>query len=149
MSTGIRSLTGRPQAAWRPWLLALVVVGIVGMHGLVLGAGTTATHHVPASAPATAPAGHAAVDHTAHHVGPTTPADPLSSTTVQDHGDQTSGSAVALCVALLLSLVVGVAFVRRTTWSSALDRSAPRLVLPSAPLLRDRTPVPRFTVMRC
>lgn len=147
MQTTIRALTGRPQAAWKPWLLGLLVLGIVGMHGLVLGAGTTATHH---GLPAAAPAATAVVDEMAHHSWPVPTSTTTEATTMPDGGgDEDAASAIALCMALLLAFVVALAGVRRTTWVSLLDRLSPRQALPEAPLLRDRTPVPRFTVMRC
>lgn len=146
MQTTIRALTGRPQAAWKPWLLGLLVLGIIGMHGLVLGAGTTATHHGP---PAAAPAATAVVDEMAHHSWPVPLTTSEAPTMPDGGGDEDATSAIALCMALLLAFVVGLAGARRTTWVSLLDRLSPRQALPEAPLLRDRTPVPRFTVMRC
>lgn len=147
MQTTIRALTGRPQAAWKPWLLALLVLGIVGMHGLVLGAGTTTTHH---GLPAAVPAATTAVDEMAHHSWPV-PSTTSEAPTMPDSGgdEDTTSSAIALCMALLLAFVVALAGARRTTWVSLLDRLSLRQALPKAPLLRDRTPVPRFTVMRC
>lgn len=111
------------------------MLGIVGMHGLVLGSGTTAAHHA-ASAPVVAAADPGATTTGPHASHP-------------DDADEGGASAIALCIALMLALAAGAAGARRTTWVSALGRMAPRLALPSAPLLRDRTPVPRFTVMRC
>lgn len=146
MQTTIRALTGRPQAAWKPWLLGLLVLGIIGMHGLVLGAGTTAAHH---GLPAAAPAATAAVDEMAHHSWPIPSSTSEASTMSDGGGEEDAASAIALCMALLLAFVVGLAGARRTTWVSLLDRLSPRQALPEAPLLRDRTPVPRFTVMRC
>jgi hypothetical protein len=147
MQTTIRALTGRPQAAWKTWLLGLLVLGIVGMHGLVLGAGTTAAHH---GLPTAVPAAAAAVDDTAHHSWPMTSSTTSEAPTMSDGGgDEDSTTAIALCMALLLAFVVVLAGARRTTWVSLLDRLSPRQVLPEAPLLRARTPVPRFTVMRC
>jgi hypothetical protein len=54
-----------------------------------------------------------------------------------------------ICVALLIGLVITAFSGRRTTWVSLLDRPARSVVLPVPPALLDRTPVPRFTVMRC
>jgi hypothetical protein len=142
MHTSPHALTGRPRAAWKPWLLALVVLGIVGMHGLVLGGGTTAAHHASSPAPLTSTVLDEAGPDAGHHTGPLTAA-------TGDHDDETDAGALALCMALLLALAVGVAGARRTTWVSLLDRLDPRQALPDAPLLRDSTPVPRFTVMRC
>lgn len=130
----------------RNWLLALLVLGIVGMHGLVAGAGgATGGHHAwpPAtSAPTVSSASSGAAvfagDHAAHAVPSTV-----------EHDDGSGSVALALCIWLLAGLAIGVAGARRTTWVRALDRVLSRLTLPPAPVLRERTPVPRFTVMRC
>jgi hypothetical protein len=113
-------------------LLGLLMLGVVGMHGLAAIEGTPAGHHtwatttVATSAPA------------AEHVHAT--AAPV---------DDEDATALALCMALLLALAGAVSAGRRTTWVALLDRGSPRLSLPIPPLLRDRSPVPRFTVMRC
>lgn len=113
-------------------LLGLLVLGIFGMHGLIVSCGTTTAHHDLSTAAAVMhaqePSGHEA----------TAPA---------EHGD---GEAVlVLCIALLMVLVVVAVGGRRTTWVSVLDRARSRTPLPLPPVLRDATPVPRFTVMRC
>ncbi len=122
------------------------MLGIVGMHGLVLGAGTTTAHHatppaaVMAADPATAPVGSHSHD---------ADAAASSSTSPSDEDDGSGASAIALCIALLLALAGGAGGVRRTTWVATLDRMTALLTPPAAPLLRNRAPVPRFTVMRC
>ncbi|HSJ19442.1 MAG TPA: DUF6153 family protein [Nocardioidaceae bacterium] len=113
-------------------LLGIVMLGVVGMHGLAATGGTPAAHHVWATT--TAAASARAADHV--HTS-TTPAD--------DEG----ATALALCMALLLALAGAVRAGRRTTWVAQLDRGSPPLPLPFPPVLRDRSPVPRFTVMRC
>ena len=128
-------------------LLGLLVLGVVGMHGLVTSSGTTAAHHgwsaaASAALSATTTAGH---EHAATSATSATPATPA--TPAQD-GEQ-STTALALCMALLLAFGVASFGGRRTTWVAALVRSAARISLPLPPVLRDSTPVPRFTVMRC
>lgn len=155
MLTGMRALSERPRATRPSWLVTLLLLGIVGMHGLVLG-GTASAHHGSAPvAQVAAPdvpgyAGHA--HHTSAMAGTAaaaTPASPVPADAVDGGDDGGTTTALALCLALLLALAVGVASVRRTTWPFLLDRLAPRLTLPAAPVVSDRTPVPRFTVMRC
>jgi hypothetical protein len=114
-------------------LLGIVMLGVVGMHGLAATGGTPAAHH--AWATTTAATSAPAADHV--HTS-ATPAD-----------DDEGATALALCMALLLALAGAVRAGRRTTWVSQLDRGSPRLPLPLPPVLRDRSPVPRFTVMRC
>lgn len=134
---------GRVQT--RNWLLALLVLGIVGMHGVAAGASGSAVHHawtptVSAVAPAVT-----AVDGPRVHV----PAHGAAHGTVGQETEDGGSIALALCIWLLVGLAVGVAGARRTTWVATLDRLLRRLVLPAAPVLRERTPVPRFAVMRC
>jgi len=119
-------------------LLGLLVLGVVGMHGLVTSSGTTAAHHAWSAA---TPAAVTTVDgdHVHHASAASTPA---------EDGDE-STSALALCMALLLAFGVAGFGGRRTTWVAALVRSGARISLPLPPVLRDSTPVPRFTVMRC
>ena len=121
-------------------LLGLLVLGIVGMRGLATSSGTTAAHHGWAAASAglsaTTTAGH---EHAAPSATPATPA---------GDGDE-STSALALCMTLLLA-VGAVAFGgRRTTWVADTRAPVRTDALPLPPVLRDSTPVPRFTVMRC
>lgn len=133
MLTRIRDHAARSRAG-RTWLLALVVAGIVGMHGLSAGA-AHAVHpeeQVARSASATAT--------TAHHTLPAP---------TGDEDSTHDASLVMLCVVMVLALALGMTGLRRTTWVASLARARARLTLPAAPLLRDRTPVPRFTVMRC
>ena len=109
-------------------LLGLLVLGVVGMHALGMTGCTTTAHHVPVAAPA-ASSMHVDADH--------------------GHDHETGSGPFMLCVALLLALVVTAIGGRRTTWVALLDRPAQSLMLPVPPVLRERTPVPRFTVMRC
>lgn len=160
MLTGMRALSERPRAVRHPWLVTLLLLGIVGMHGLVLG-GTASAHHgsapvvqVPApDAPAPDVLGHAGhaqdTSAMAGTAAAATPSSPVPADAVDGGDDGGPATALALCLALLLALAVGVASVRRTTWPFLLDRLAPRLTLPAAPAVSARTPVPRFTVMRC
>jgi hypothetical protein len=114
-------------------LLGLLMLGVLGMHGLAAVEGTPAGHHgtpvVVAAAP-TADAGHAGHASDAGH-------------------DEGGAGALALCLALLLALAGTVRAGRRTTWVFLLDRQPRRAALPLPPALRDSAPVPRFTVMRC
>ncbi|HEX6248146.1 MAG TPA: hypothetical protein VFZ64_09775 [Nocardioidaceae bacterium] len=141
MLTRTLEYVARPPAARRSWLLALVVLGIVGMHGLVGGSGTSAgAHHAwtaaPAAASAPAEAGHASHD--------------VAGPAVMAEGDERgAGTALALCLVLLMALGAGLLACRAGSWPVRLRRVAARVTLPAAPLLRDSTPVPRFTVMRC
>jgi hypothetical protein len=112
-------------------LLGMLLLGVVGMHGLAAIGGTPAPHH--ASATTTVATSAPASDHV------------HTSTSVEDE----DATALALCMALLLALAGAVWAGRRTTWVSLLDRGSPRLALPLPPVLRDTAPVPRFTVMRC
>ena len=127
-------------------LLGLLVLGIVGMHGLATSSGATAAHHgwaaASAALSATTSAGH-------EHAAPSaTPVTPATSATPNDSGDE-STTALALCMTLLLA-VGAVAFGgRRTTWVAAMRTPVRTDALPLPPVLRDSTPVPRFTVMRC
>lgn len=109
-----------------------MVLGILGMHGLTGGTGTTPAHHsgtpvhgTVVSAPAEA--GHAV------------------------HGEEPDGgtTTLALCLVLLLSVGVGLLVTRTAAWPVRPYALPARLPLPAAPLLRVSTPVPRFTVMRC
>ncbi|HSE09062.1 MAG TPA: DUF6153 family protein [Nocardioidaceae bacterium] len=122
-------------------LLGLLVLGIVGMHALVTSAGTTAAHHslaASASAPVVQ-AELAAHEHTMSAM--------LSDDAGERDGD--ASTALALCVALLLAVGVVALAGRRTTWVADASTRVARIRLPSPPVLRDRSPVPRFTVMRC
>ena len=113
------------------WLLVLVVLGILGMHGLTGGTGTTGEHHT------WTPGHHAAA--TAHDSGGA----------VAHDEEPGSGTTLALCLVLLMSLGVSLLAARRGAWPVRPHGLPARLPLPSAPLLRVSTPVPRFTVMRC
>jgi hypothetical protein len=114
-------------------LLGLLLLGVLGMHGLAAVEGAPAGHHGTPVVVATAPAADAG--HAGH---------------VSDAGhDEGGASALALCLALLLALAGTVWAGRRTTWVFSLDRRPRRAVLPLPPVLRDSSPVPRFTVMRC
>jgi hypothetical protein len=113
-------------------LLGILMLGVVGMHGLAATGGTPAGHH--AVAPTTVATSSPAADHVHTSTAPV---------------DEERTTALALCLALLLALAGAVRAGRRTTWVSLLDRGSPRLPLPLPPVLRDRSPVPRFTVMRC
>jgi hypothetical protein len=130
MPTTTAEPTGRrPQALRRSWLLVLVVLGILGMHGLTGGTGTAGAHHSWTS-------GHSGVasQGSAHDM----------------HGEEPdSGTTLALCLVLLMSLGVGLLVARRAAWPVRPYGLPARLSLPAAPLLRMSTPVPRFTVMRC
>lgn len=135
-------------------LLGLLVLGVVGMHGLVTSSGTTAAHHgwsaaASAALSATTTAGHEhAATSAATSATPATSATSATSATPTQNGDE-STTALALCMALMLA-VGAVAFGgRRTTWVATLVRTGARISLPLPPVLRDSTPVPRFTVMRC
>ena len=112
-------------------LLGILMLGVVGMHGLAAIGGTPAAHH--AWATTTVATSAPAADHVHTSTAP-----------VDD-----DATVIALCMALLLALAGAVWAGRRTTWVSQLDRGSPRLSLPLPPVLRDRSPVPRFTVMRC
>jgi hypothetical protein len=122
-------------------LLGILMLGVVGMHGLAAVEGAPAGHHgtpVVVASPLTAgePPTHAAA----------------SSHTAPPHAvpdDEGAAGALALCLALLLALAGAVAAGRSTTWVRLLGRGSPRLMLPLPPVLRARSPVPRFTVMRC
>ena len=120
-------------------LLGLLVLGIFGMHGLMVSCGTTTAHHDISAASATSDVVHLGVVHL-DGVASTVPS-PV------EHGHD--DAVLVLCIALLLVLVAGAAGGRRTTWVSLLDRARSRTPLPLPPVLRDATPVPRFTVMRC
>jgi hypothetical protein len=113
-------------------LLGILMLGVVGMHGLAATGGTPAGHHVVATT--TVATSAPAVDHVHTSTAPV---------------DEETTTALVLCMALLLALAGAVRAGRRTTWVSLLDRGSPRLLLPLPPVLRDRSPVPRFTVMRC
>jgi hypothetical protein len=113
-------------------LLGILMLGVVGMHGLATIGGTPSAHHAWATTTVATSAP------TADHVH--------TSTTSVDDEDAT---ALALCMVLLLALAGAAWAGRRTTWVSLLDRGSPRLSLPLPPVLRARSPVPRFTVMRC
>jgi hypothetical protein len=63
-------------------------------------------------------------------------------------GDE-STTALALCMALLLAFGAAAFGGRRTTWVAQVRASVRTTALPLPPVLRDSTPVPRFTVMRC
>lgn len=124
-------------------LLGLLLLGVLGMHALVSPPGTPPAHH---GGMASSSVGR---DHAIGHDAASSPLDATG-----HHGDTGTHrdhpcSALALCLALLLGLAVAAAGGRRTTWVSVLDRALRRLPLPLPPALRDRTPVPRFTVMRC
>lgn len=125
-------------------LLGLLVLGIVGMHGLVFVGGTTAAHH---SWPTTSVAG-IGHDHATASSAPSVMPD-VPESHAGDEGDEGEATVLALCMVLLLALVLVAAGPRRTTWVALLDRLVPRVSMPVAPVLRDRTPVPRFTVMLC
>jgi hypothetical protein len=144
----IREHAGRPTSGRHSWLLAALVLGILGMHSLVTGPGTPGAHHAPAAYAVTS----------AHHAAPGDAHDVMPPRVAPGHatsphlvpaGEEEGPSTLALCMALLLAFVVAAVGVRRTTWVSLLDRTRSRMLLPLAPVLRDRTPVPRFTVMRC
>jgi hypothetical protein len=147
-------------------LLGLLVLGVVGMHGLVTSSGTTAAHHgwTAASAatstlstgsdPAMASMASTATD-AAHDIAAarTGQADTMPATSAMpaQHGPDgdESTTALALCMVLLLAFGVAAFGGRRTTWVAALVRTRTHISLPLPPVLRDSTPVPRFTVMRC
>lgn len=126
-------------------LLGLLVLGIVGMHGLVTSSSTTAAHHgwvaasaVAWSSPSSADPTTSVHDHAGVEMAP------------QDTGAEGDEStALALCMALLLAFGVVTLAVRRTTWVADATTHVARISLPLPPVLRDRSPVPRFTVMRC
>ncbi len=124
-------------------LLGLLVLGIVGMHGLATSSGATAAHHGLAAASAalsaTTTAGH---EHAATSATSATPATPT------EDGDE-STTALALCMTLLLAAGAATFRGRRTTWVAEMRATVRTHVLPFPPVLRDSTPVPRFTVMRC
>lgn len=124
---------GRPQAVRRSRLLVLVVLGILGMHGLTGGTGTTGAHHswTPGHSAAASASAPAHDPHTAHDEAPA------------------DGTTLALCLVLLMSLGAGLLVARRAAWPVRPHGLPARLPLPSGPLLRVSTPVPRFTVMRC
>jgi hypothetical protein len=115
-------------------LLGLIVLGVVGMHGLVTSSSTTAAHHGWVAASATTSVhDHASVEMASHDTG--------------KEGDEST--ALALCMALLLAFGVVTLAVRRSTWVADVTTHVARIPLPVPPVLRDRSPVPRFTVMRC
>jgi L-gulonolactone oxidase len=133
-------------------LLGLLVLGIVGMHGLATSSGATAAHHGLAAASAalsaTTTTGH---EHAATSATPATPATPATSATPAtptEDGDE-STAALALCMTLLLAVGAATFGGRRTTWVAEMRALVRTHVLPLPPVLRDSTPVPRFTVMRC
>jgi hypothetical protein len=155
-------------------LLGLLVLGIVGMHGLVTSSGTTAAHHgwtaasaalsasfatttTASTATATTKAATTATMTTADHEHAPTSADrsaaasdtaSATSATRSQDGDE-STTALALCMALLLAFGAAAFGGRRTTWVAQVRASVRTTALPLPPVLRDSTPVPRFTVMRC
>ena len=115
-------------------LLGLLVLGIVGMHGLGTSSSTTAAHHGWVAASATTSVhDHAGVAMVSQDTG--------------TEGDEST--ALALCMALLLAFGVVTLAVRRPTWVADATTHVARIPLPLPPVLRDRSPVPRFTVMRC
>jgi hypothetical protein len=127
-------------------LLGLLVLGVLGMHGLVAGGCTTAAHHAwptpadhhaetTASGPEALPGEHG-------------PGDGSGDGRERSDGDA-RGGALVLCLALLLAFAVAVAGGRRTTWVSRADRATRRVRLPVARILPARSPVLGFTVMRC
>lgn len=125
-------------------LLGLLVLGIVGMHGLVTSSSTTAAHHGWVAAPAVASSSPSSTDPTTSvhdHAGVE-----MASQDTGTEGDEST--ALALCMALLLAFGVTLA-VRRPTWVADATTHVARIPLPLPPVLRDRSPVPRFTVMRC
>lgn len=139
MLTRTRAYVGRPQAARRSWLLALVILGIVGMHGLVGGSGTSSgAHHAWAAAPAASVLADASTSSGHDHA-----------VAAVDRDDDGGVTALALCLVLLMALGAGLLAARAGAWPVRLRRVAARVPLPAAPLLRDASPVPRFTVMRC
>lgn len=122
-------------------LLGLLVLGVFGMHGLMVSCGTATAHHALSTAAAVMHAQEPSGQHDA-----TAPA-PAPGPAPADHNE---GEAVlVLCIALLMVLAVVAVGGRRTTWVSVLERARSRTPLPLPPVLRDATPVPRFTVMRC
>ncbi len=144
----IREQAGRPTSGRSSWLLAALVLGVLGMHTLVTGPGTPGAHHAPAAYAVTS----------AHHAMPADGHDVMPPRVAPGHvtaphvvaaGEEEGPSTLALCMALLLAFAVATVGSRRTTWVSVLDRTRSRVLVPLAPVLRDRTPVPRFTVMRC
>ena len=125
-------------------LLGLLVLGIVGMHGLGTSSSTTAAHHgwVAASAVASSSPSFADPTTSVHaHAGVE-----MASQDTGAEGDEST--ALALCMALLLAFGMTLA-VRRPTWVADATTHVARIPLPVPPVLRDRSPVPRFTVMRC
>jgi hypothetical protein len=116
------------------------------MHGLVTSSGTTAAHHgwTAASAAPSAISAPSAMT-TAGHEHATPSADRAVATSDGDQGT----TALALCMALLLAFGAAAFGGRRTTWVAQVRASVRTTALPLPPVLRDSTPVPRFTVMRC
>lgn len=126
-------------------LLGLLVLGIVGMHGLGTSSSTTAAHHGWVAASAVASSSPSSADPTTSvhdHAGVE-----MASQDTGTEGDDST--ALAMCMALLLAFGVVTLAVRRPTWVADATTHAARIPLPLPPVLRDRSPVPRFTVMRC
>lgn len=120
-------------------MLGLLVLGIVGMHGLVLLGGAAAVHQSGAGSGAV----HASTQAGDHGgVAVDTDAPPRAET-----GEGSEGTALALCLGLLLAFAFAHLPSRRTPGISF--ARARRLRPPGASRQRDRTAVPRFTVMRC
>ena len=128
-------------------LLGLLVLGVVGMHGLVTSSGTTAAHHGWSAAASAALTATTTTSHE-HAATSATPATPATSTTPTEDGDE-STAALALCMTLLLAVGAATFGGRRTTWVAEMRAPVRTHLLPFPPVLRDSTPVPRFTVMRC
>lgn len=130
-------------------LLGLLVLGIVGMHGLATTSGTAAAHHGWSAAVAALTEAPAASTASAHEHS--APAHAATATTSRDVvlGAGGGSTALALCMALLLAFGVVALAGRRTTWVAELAPRTYRLPLPRPPVLPDTSPVSRFTVMRC
>jgi hypothetical protein len=153
-------------------LLGLLVLGIVGMHALVTSSGTTAAHHgwsaaaaahtiaasttaghataEDATATATVSAGeHAATAMTSHDLDGAVVGAVAGTLSGAIEEDGAHTTALALCMALLLAFGVVALAGRRTTWVADASTRVGSIPLPLPPVLRDSSPVPRFTVMRC
>lgn len=143
MLTRIRQHIMRAPADRRSWLLAAVLLGVLGMHGFVSSSEASASHH--AWAPA-AVAAQVTPDHAMHYSPGHAPA---AVAVADDAPGQPDDDALALCMALVLAIAVAAGGIRRTTWTALLDRRTVSTRTAPAPAPGPSSPVPRFTVMRC
>jgi hypothetical protein len=148
-----RTASRRRSLPWPLLMVAAVVVGVVGMHGLAMSQSASAA---PVAAVASANGGDHDLDHTATadssggHAS-AVEGDPAPTPGHQGHGGAAECSgAMALCLALLLVGGLLLAYRCGSWWFDSLWRSLLRAPVgwPRA-AFASLTPLQRTTVLRC